>query len=66
VVLNETLVGGPSNRQIDFRVDAERMLSDGEGNFVDFRQVTQDHTNDLDLVGFMMDNLVKAVSMTVN
>jgi hypothetical protein len=42
------------------------MLSDGEGNYVDFRQVTQDHTNDLDLVGFMMDNLVKAVSMTVN
>jgi hypothetical protein len=66
VVLNETLVVGPSNQHIDFRVDAERMLSDGEGNYVDFRQVTQDHTNDLDLVGFMMDNLVKAVSMTVN
>ncbi len=66
VVLNETLVIGPSNREMDFRVDVERMLSDGQGNYVDFRQVTQDHTNDRDLVRFMMDNLVKAVSMTVN
>jgi len=66
VVLKETLVIGPSHQDLNFEVDLERMLSDGQGNYVDFRQVTQDHTNDLSLVEFMMDNLVNALSMSAN
>jgi len=61
--IEEPIVIGPSNTSLTFTVDLERVLKDGTGDHVDFRQVTQDHTNDLDLVRFMMDNLQAAVKL---
>lgn len=61
--LEQPIVIGPSNTSLTFTVDLERVLKDGQGEFVDFRQVTQDHTNDMDLVGFLMDNLQAAITL---
>ncbi len=49
--------------RLDFEVDLHRVLSAGNGQFVDFRKVTQDHTNDLQLAAFMADNLAAAISI---
>jgi len=51
--------------QLNFNVDAKRVLSDGNGNFVDFRQVNQDHTNNKPLGNRMADNLVQAITLNV-
>lgn len=61
--VEQPIVIGPSNTSLTFTVDLERILKDGQGEFVDFRQVTQDHTNDMDLVGFLMDNLPAAITL---
>jgi len=46
---------------LDFAVDLKRVLSDGEGNFLDFRKVTQDHTNDPAVATFLADNFRAAL-----
>lgn len=61
--MEEPMVIGPSNTSLTFTVDLERVLKDAQGEFVDFRQVTQDHTNDMELVGFLMDNLPEAIKL---
>jgi hypothetical protein len=50
---------------LDFVVDAKRVLTDGKGNFVDFRKVNQDHTNNKALGHQMADNLLNAISFSI-
>ena len=60
----EPVIVGPNNQDIIFEVDLRRVLQVPQGDYVDFRTVTQDHTNDMELVGFMSDNLRSAVLLT--
>lgn len=50
--------------RLNFEVDLHRVLAAGDSNFVDFREVTIDHTNDMDLATFISDNLANAVTLT--
>lgn len=61
--IEQPIVIGPSHTGLTFTIDLEGVLRASESAFVDFRQVTQDHTNDLELVGFMMDNLQAAITL---
>ncbi len=48
---------------LDLVVDLRKVLVPSGNEFVDFRQVTQDHTNDPELAKFLADNLVKAIEV---
>ncbi len=56
-------IGSGETVGMQFTVDVMDVLSDGQGQFVDFRQVATDHTNDMELVNFLSDNLVNALQM---
>lgn len=60
----EVRSGQPLNLRFD--VDLAKVLAPASGSFVDFRQVTQDHTNDMDLARFLADNLQTAVQLQAN
>lgn len=47
--------------ELAFEVDLADVLAPNQEDYVDFRQVTQDHTNDLDLARFLADNLEAAI-----
>lgn len=64
--IQEPIVIGPSNETLRFHVDLEKVLKNENGEFLDFRQVTQDHSNDADIVSFVMDNLRAAIRMEQN
>jgi hypothetical protein len=51
------------NSEIDFTVDLRRVLVDAQGEFLDFRQTSVDHTNDPAIGIFLMDNLVQAIEL---
>lgn len=51
------------NGTINFTVDLRRVLVDTQGDFLDFRQTSQDHTNDPAIGTFLMDNLVQAIEL---
>lgn len=57
----EVRQGSPLN--LEFNVDLYRVLSKGPAEFLDFRQVSQDHTNDMDVAGFIANNLANALSL---
>lgn len=46
---------------IPFTVDLRRVLVNDAGNFLDFRTTRQDHTNDMNVARFIMDNLEGAI-----
>lgn len=48
--------------QLELQVDLRRVLVATDGNFLDFRQVTQDHTVNKDIARFISDNLSEALS----
>lgn len=56
-------LGGDETRKFSFKVDLKDVLAPSSSQFVDFRQVTQDHTNDLDLAAFLADNLRDAIEL---
>ncbi len=58
-----TLEGG-SVRELDFNVDLRSVLVGAGNEFIDFREVTQDHTNDLELARRISDNLARAIVVT--
>lgn len=60
------IILGPSSQDLSFVVDLQRVLENEKGDFLDFRKVTQDHSNDMDLVNFLMDNLQSALVMEQN
>ncbi len=47
--------------RLDFEVDLRKVLVAGEGNFLDFRKVTIDHTNNMEVATFISNNLANAV-----
>jgi len=47
--------------QLSFRVDLKKVLSKGPDNFLDFRQITQDHSNNPAVYTFIADNLFDAL-----
>lgn len=60
----EVTSGTPAT--INFTVDLHRVLASSGSDFVDFRQVTQDHTNNRDLARFLADNLQSAIQLKNN
>jgi hypothetical protein len=52
--------------RLNFEVDLHRVLAADASNFIDFRKVTIDHTNDMDLATFISDNLANAVTLVSN
>lgn len=52
-----------SHKTLSFRVDLRRVLVGADGKFLDFRQVTQDHTVNKDIARFLSDNLQEAISL---
>lgn len=49
--------------ELNFNIDLNNVLVKNAGEFLDFRQVTQDHTNDMEVAGFIADNLGNALSL---
>lgn len=47
--------------QLKFSVDLKKVLSKGPGDFLDFRQITQDHSNNPEVYTFIADNLYNAL-----
>lgn len=56
-------VGGNTPAPIQLDVDVRRMLMVSESDFLDFRTVTQDHTNDVDVYGYISDNFFEAIQL---
>jgi hypothetical protein len=63
VVFQDIVVPENGTLKLQFKVDLKRVLSTGAANFVDFRQVTQDHTNNMELARFISDNLKAAITL---
>lgn len=59
---NLTVKAGETLR-IPFQVDLRRVLITPQNIFLDFRSVRQDHTNDMNVARFIMDNLEQAVGL---
>ena len=55
----EVRSGGETD--VDLVLDLKKVLVNGEGKFLDFREVTQDHTNDPDLAAFLAENFSEAI-----
>lgn len=51
------------NKRLEFEVDLRRVLVAGPSDFLDFRVVTVDHTNNRDIAKFISDNLHAAIIM---
>lgn len=49
--------------KLEFNVDLYRVLAKNANEFLDFRQITQDHTNDMNVAGFIANNLANALSL---
>ncbi len=47
--------------ELNFQVDLKEVLSKGADNYVNFRQVSQDHTNNSSVYTFIADNLYNAL-----
>ncbi|MDZ4705092.1 MAG: MbnP family protein [Saprospiraceae bacterium] len=47
--------------QLNFSMDLKKVLSKGPDNFLDFRQITQDHSNNPAVYTFIADNLFDAL-----
>jgi hypothetical protein len=47
--------------ELPFRIDLRRVLVAPEGNYLDFAVTRQDHTNDMAVAGFIMNNLRAAI-----
>lgn len=47
--------------RLNFEVDLRRVLVRTESNFLDFRKVTIDHSNNMEIATFIEDNLANAV-----
>ncbi len=56
------IVGG-TVKKINFSVDLHRVLDDGNGNFIDFREVTQDHTNNPEIYEGIANRLATAIAV---
>ncbi len=48
---------------LDFNIDLNNILVKNSGDFLDFRQVTQDHTNNLEIARFISENLGNSLSL---
>jgi hypothetical protein len=51
------------SQEIAFSVDLEQVLIDEAGNYLDFRVIRQDHTNDMQVAQFIMQNLGRAIRL---
>jgi len=49
--------------ELNFNIDLNNVLVKNAGEFLDFRQVTQDHTNDMEVAAFIANNLGNALSL---
>ncbi len=47
--------------QLNFSVDLKKVLSKGPSDFLDFRQITQDHSNNPAVYTFIADNMFNAL-----
>jgi hypothetical protein len=57
---NFTVKTGETTR-LNFEVDLRKVLVKSESDFIDFRKVTIDHTNNMELATFISDNLANAI-----
>ncbi len=57
----KNIVLKPGESNLELKVDLHKVLAIGGSQFVDFRKVTQDHTNDKVLAKFFADNLLNAL-----
>jgi hypothetical protein len=63
VFIQDVEVKQGSSLNLEFKVDLYRVLAQNTNEFLDFRQVTQDHTNDMNVAGFIANNLANALSL---
>lgn len=59
-------VNSGATTRLNFEVDLQKVLVANASNYVDFKKVTIDHTNDLDLANFISDNLANAIELKSN
>ena len=49
--------------QLVFNIDLHKVIAKNSNEYLDFRQLTQDHTNDMNVAGFIAQNLANALSI---
>ena len=59
----QPIVVSAQHPHLELQVDLRRVLAAGAAQFLDFRQVTQDHTTDRAVARFIADNLSAALTM---
>ena len=59
---NFTVKAGETTK-LDFEVDLRKVLVRTDDDFLDFRKVTIDHTNNMQVATFIADNLVNAITL---
>lgn len=62
LVINQPIEVG-KNGKITLSVDLFKVLEDAQGDFLNFREVTQDHTTNPDVATFIADNLPTAIQL---
>lgn len=63
IFIQDMEVSQGSSLKLEFNVDLYRVLAQNSSEFLDFRQITQDHTNDMNVAGFIASNLANALSL---
>ncbi len=59
----ELVINAKETTQLDFVVDLRKLLVANEGNFLDFRKTSIDHTTNMEVASFIMNNLVNAIEV---
>ncbi len=63
VFIEDFQLGQSTPLQFEFNVDLYKVLARSSNDFLDFRQITQDHTNNMEVAGYIFENLANALSM---
>ncbi len=63
VFIEDFRVGQGTPLQFEFNIDLYKVLAKSSNEFLDFRQITQDHTNDMEIASFIFENLANAMSL---
>jgi hypothetical protein len=63
LIINQPIEVGEGGK-ISLEVDLARVLKSDGGNYLNFREVTQDHTNNVEVASMIADNLQQAIGVT--
>ncbi|MEL7118143.1 MAG: MbnP family protein [Bacteroidota bacterium] len=63
IFINAFEVKANDELDINFTIDLFKVLSQGSGDFINFNEVTQDHTNNMEIASFISQNIGNALAL---